>query len=165
MRITTKLDFKTYYRFSLNLLYRRFIMIFITILAVMWLIGSLIYFLGYTTFFVDPPFFLLIVSLIILAYPIWMFYSAKKYFKSNLKLKESIVYEFNPDTIKMTGESFHSEMSWSTVYKVVETKKWMLIYQSKSAANLIQISEFEDKLNEFRTLIKATKVKATLRNN
>ena len=138
-------------------------MIFITILAALWLIGSSLYFLGYTTFFVDPPYFLLIVSLIILSYPLWLFYSAKKYFKSNLKLKENIVYEFNLDTIKMTGDSFHSEMSWSTVYKVVETKKWILIYQSKSAANLIQISDFEDKLNEFKTLVKATKVKATLR--
>ena len=163
MNITTKIDFKTYYRFTLNLLYRRFIMIFITILAILWLIGSIIYFLGYRTFFVEPPYFLLVFSLFILSYPILLFFTSKKYFNSNLKLKESIVYEFNTETIKMTGESFHSEMSWSTVYKVVETKKWILIYQSKSAANLIQISDLGDKLNEFRTLVKGTKVKATLR--
>ena len=162
MRITTKLDFKTYYRFTLSMTYRRFIMVFATILAILWLIGSSVYFFGYNTFFVDPPYFLLVVSLIILSCPIWLTYSAKKHFNSNLKLKESIVYEFYPDIIKMTGESFHSEMSWSTIYKVVETKKWILIYQSRTAANLLRISDFEDKLDEFKALVKETKVKATL---
>jgi hypothetical protein len=53
--------------------------------------------------------------------------------------------------MKLTGETFNTEMKWDKTYKIEELKNWFLIYQSKKTANIIpkinltveQIQSFE----------------------
>ncbi len=44
----------------------------------------------------------------------------------------------------MEGESFNAKLSWNKIYKVKETKNWILIFQSRQVANLILKSDIWD---------------------
>lgn len=70
-----------------------------------------------------------------------------------------MIYEFTNDKIIISGESFHTELSWDKTYKVLELNKWILIYQSRLAANILAKEAFGDQLDAFKTLVKSTKIR------
>jgi hypothetical protein len=59
-----------------------------------------------------------------------------------------------------TGETFKSEMSWTKLYRVQELRNWILIYQSKTAANIIPKESFGEILSEFKRLVVESNVKS-----
>ncbi len=56
-------------------------------------------------------------------------------------IQEIVSYEFSNETIRINGESFSSEISWNSILKVEQVRKWILIYQSKMVANIIPKSD------------------------
>jgi hypothetical protein len=61
--------------------------------------------------------------------------------------------------MKITGETFSSEMDWSKIYKVLELKNWILIYQSKLIANAIPKESFDDNLESFKEIVRNKNIK------
>ncbi len=53
--------------------------------------------------------------------------------------------ELAGEEIKIRGESFYMEILWSKIYKIVEKKKWFLIYQNNLSAILIPKKELSPK--------------------
>jgi hypothetical protein len=96
----------------------------------------------------------------ILIYPIITYINSKKMFSSSVRLQEEITYEFTNDKIKITGETFNSEMDWAKTYKVLELKEWILIYQNKMIANVIPKELFGDNLQEFKVKVQNNNIKA-----
>ena len=93
--------------------------------------------------------------LIILILPFSIYRNAKKNFESTPRIQEKINYEFTNEQIKISGESFTTELTWEKTYKVLELKNWILIYQNPRVANVIPKEAFGNNLGEFRELVRS----------
>jgi len=94
------------------------------------------------------------------------YFRLKNAFFSNKKIQEEIVYTFTDEKVQTKGETFEGDFAWNTVYKIKETKDWLLIYQSKTTMNMVPKKYFSDsQISELRNIIKKSNVKAKLLNN
>jgi len=94
------------------------------------------------------------------------YFRLKNAFFSNKKIQEEIVYTFTDEKVQTKGETFEGDFAWNTVYKIKETKDWLLIYQSKTTMNMVPKKHFSDsQISELRNMIKKSNVKAKLLNN
>ena len=165
IRIESKLSLKEYIRLMYRLTYRKPMVIIISLIGFFMLILSALYFLGLYRSTDQPPYSQLAAGLFVsLVLPFSVYRAAKRQFNSNERLKELIVYEFNPEHIQITGESFRSELTWSKTHKIIEISDWIIIYQSKLVANVIPRRCFEPhQLDIFRNLVKSTNVRFRLK--
>jgi len=154
--IESKLIFKDYLKLMYVLTYRKPVIIIITIIGILSLIMSLLYFGGIKMPYKSPPYSQLFFGIVIVfLFPVLIYISAKRMFASSARLQERITYEFTDEIIRVTGESFKSEMDWMKIYKIVELKSWFLIYQNKRAANLIAKETLRDQQGAFKKLIQS----------
>ncbi len=94
------------------------------------------------------------------------YFRLKNAFFSNKKIQEEIIYTFTDEKVQTKGETFEGDFAWNTVYKIKETKDWLLIYQSKTTMNMVPKKYFSDsQISELRNIIKKSNVKAKLLNN
>jgi len=94
------------------------------------------------------------------------YFRLKNAFFSNKKIQEEIVYTFTEEKVQTKGETFEGDFAWNTVYKIKETKDWLLIYQSKTTMNMVPKKYFSDsQISELTNMIKKSNVKAKLLNN
>jgi hypothetical protein len=162
MRIESELTHKDYQRIMFSLAGRKPITIILLVLGFSLTAASVLFFLGFNIPFQDPPYLQLFLGLfIIFLYPLFFFLSVRKTYKTHLRLQERIVYEFNQDKIIVTGETFKSEMDWSKIYRIVEFKNWILIYQNKLIANIVKKESFGPDIQHFRDLAKRNNIKLT----
>lgn len=105
-------------------------------------------------------------AILILFIAIRSFFSVRFAFNSNKNIQESITYIFTDDKIRMVGETFDEDVTWSSVYKVKENKDWFLMYQSAKVMNMVPKKFFtKGQVSELRNMIKANHVKAKLRED
>jgi len=83
----------------------------------------------------------MIVTIFTLYVLIIGYFRANRVFKGNYRLSENITYTLSEEGVESKGESFSGQYTWDKVYRVRIVKKWLLIYQSRSSANLIKIHE------------------------
>ncbi len=144
--------------------YRRPMIIFLTISGLIMFIFSVLHFTDIDMQVDNPPYFQLAFGFIIIAIiPFSIYIESKKNFSSHGRLKEKIIYEFTDEKISITGETFHSDMDWTKVYKVLELNSWILIYQNRQIFNLLPKESFGDNLQEFRNMVKSKGIKAKLK--
>ncbi len=94
------------------------------------------------------------------------YFRLKNAFYSNKKIQEEIVYTFTDEKVQTKGETFEGDFAWNTVYKIKETKEWLLIYQSKTTMNMVPKKYFsQSEIIELRKIIGKNNVKAKLLNN
>lgn len=94
------------------------------------------------------------------------YFRLKNAFYSNKKIQEEIVYTFTDEKVQTKGETFEGDFAWNTVYKIKETKDWLLIYQSKTTMNMVPKKYFsQSEIIELRKIIEKNNVKAKLLNN
>lgn len=94
------------------------------------------------------------------------YFRLKNAFFSNKKIQEEIIYTFTEEKVQTKGETFEGDFAWNTVYKIKETKAWLLIYQSKTTMNMVPKKYFSDsQISELRNMIKKSNVKAKFLNN
>lgn len=164
MRIESKLTIKDYQRIMFNLNGRKPIVIILFILGFALIVTSVLYFIGFKIPFSEPPYFQLFLGLfIVILYPLFFILSVRKTFMTHLRLHERIIYEFNPDKIIITGETFKSEMNWSKIYRIQELRNWILIYQNRLIANIIKKDTSGIDIKYFRELVSMNKVKANFK--
>jgi hypothetical protein len=65
-------------------------------------------------------------------------------YKTDKRIKEEILYEFNSSGVKVTGESFNFNFDWKSIHKIKILNGWLFIYQNRLSASMIKI----DKANE-----------------
>ena len=97
--------------------------------------------------------------------PILVYIYARKNYNTNKRISESISYTFDKDTIQITGESFDSKFTWDKIYRVTESKNWILIWQNPQVANVVPKRDFqEEELQAFKNMVSLhSKVKNKLR--
>ena len=160
MRVEVKIEFKKYLYLMYLLAYKRPIMIFSLVIGLLMIVFSILYFLGFGEIIENPPYYQLIFGLFFIGYlPFSIWYSAKRNFLTQGILQEKLIYDFTTDKIKITGETFNTELDWAKVYKVVELKNWIQIYQSRLIFNLISKESLDVKLKDFRELMKEKNIK------
>lgn len=155
--VTLKLSQQQYIRAVIYLNYRRFRayhthligLIFITYTLFMFELSS------------EIELFNLVIGLLLFLFnPISLYFGARKMYRlPQSRISEALTYTFTSEQLSIKGETFTSEMTWSKLYKVVETKNWMLIYQNKGMANVLPKSAISAELPEIRRIIGLTGIK------
>lgn len=102
-----------------------------------------------------------IVALAIL--PAFTYLAAKRNYAANPRIKENIEYKFEKDYLFVEGESFKSQLSWDKIYKVTQTKNWVLIWRNRQVANAIPKEDiWEGERAELKNILSAHKIKNNL---
>lgn len=163
MKIITKIEFKDYLNWNIQMILRRPIMLVFPIAISFILFNNIDLILSFDIFSVI---YVVVVLLIIIWMPIKTRQKIKKDFESNKTLQEEITYQFTNEKIEITGETFHSEVSWTTVFKVNELKDWFMIYQGNNAVNLVPKKNFTpQQKQDLRNLITSHNIKCKLRKD
>lgn len=162
MTIKTQIQFKEYLHLLYKLTYQKPLNIGLTIVGGLLL---LVFLLDITTSLLAGVaithhflfmFLVLWGSLTTFLIPFGVYRQAKKTYFTDGRIKELITYEFTPEALNVQGESFSATLSWNKLYKAVEMKDWILLYQNHLVANLIpkRVLE-EEQLHALRTILKA----------
>jgi hypothetical protein len=139
--LTTKLSIDDYIKVNYHLMYRKFSMKFMTGFGLLLLLIVAFSFNNFKEF----PWFLLIFAFFIsIGQPVIVYFTVKKNYKSNGRISETIIYEFDNESIQMTGESFNSKLTWNKIYSVTENKDWILIWQNRQIANVVPKRNFKN---------------------
>jgi len=153
IQVITKIPEEDYLKLLFRQFYKKPVFIVLLIIGFIQLLLSLLHF---TNIFNEQPYTnLLIGFLIIVIIPILIYRNAIKNYKSNRRLNETIIYEFDLEQIRIKGESFKSEMDWKKIHKLKETKDFILIYHNKTVANIILKKDFKNNdLLRFKEMVK-----------
>jgi hypothetical protein len=83
-------------------------------------------------------FFMVVYPILILALnPLSVYMTAKRSFRSIKTNGETIEYHFEDSGLLTKGETFSMESTWDTIYKVTQTKNWIMIWRNRQVANPI----------------------------
>jgi hypothetical protein len=135
MTITSRLTQKDFINANLVLLYSRiFVKIMTGIILLIFLSGIALEISGKNRSGIQP---ILTPFIILTVLPVSTYFAAKKNFNSDKRIGEQIEYTFNREDLFVKGESFHAQLSIEKIFKVTQTKNWLLVWQSKQIANVI----------------------------
>lgn len=165
IKIQSKIELKDYIKLMYKLTYNRPITVFITIIGIFQLLASVLCFLGVHQIDTEPYFIFILGVFITVFLPFSIYRSSVKTFKSNKRLSEAMQYEFSDEIVKIHGDSFNTEFTWSKIYKILELKDWIIIYQDKLVANILpKKALLPEQLNELKTFMSSlTGVKVNLK--
>ncbi|MBA2610442.1 MAG: YcxB family protein [Bacteroidetes bacterium] len=164
IEISTKLNINDYIKATFQLFYRKWSMILLTVIG----ISMLLMIPASNNFFNKFPIGQLVFGLIFtVALPILIYINARKNYRSNKRISETINYEFDNTEIRLNGESFSANLTWDKTYSVTENNYWILIWQNKQVVNIIPKKDFTvEKLNFFKEIVnKQTGLKNKLKRD
>lgn len=153
IKITSNITKQEFIRLFFKIRYKSPVVIIITsIFAAPLILVPIYYLLGkYEGYYQSPIQHFMFSLLISIALPIGAFISAKMQLKSNKRLEESLIYEFDKDKIQIQGETFSSTFDWSKIHKVKELGNYILIYHQPLVFNIISKKNFStEQLATFR---------------
>ncbi|MCR5545600.1 MAG: YcxB family protein [Lachnospiraceae bacterium] len=104
----------------------------------------------------------IVLGLALLLYsPITLFIRSKAQIASSAVLQHSLGYEFNDEGVLVStdvslenGGENSALLPWKDIYKIVETKKQLLIYSSRVNAYIIPVEQLGEKRDALKTYIK-----------
>jgi hypothetical protein len=98
------------------------------------------------SFLPEPQFYqCTTLGLIFLVQPTVIYLTIRRTYVSSNHLGETLEMTFDPELIRITGESFYTELAWARIFKVVELRKWYMIYQNTLSAVLVPKRAFNGK--------------------
>jgi len=161
--LTIKLSINDYIKANYHLVYRRWTFKFITGTGIFLLLILLTSIDELTEFPWLPLGFGLFMTF---GLPILLYFVAKRNYKSDGRISETIVYEFDSDNFLVEGESFNSKQSWNKVYSVTESKDWIVIWQNKQIGNFVPKRDFkEGELQKLKGMVRVhTNVKTKFKS-
>ena len=93
------------------------------------------------------------IGLFLILMPVAVIVQSNKNFHATRMLNERTSYEFDAKNIHIMGETFSSTIEWSSLFKVKELKRWVLLYTGENVANIVSknslSSEDMDTLRSF----------------
>jgi len=134
MVITTQLSLKDFINISFFLFFRKITIIFFMSLMVVWFVVYTIINIAATkgSYYDFIP---MTVGLSIL--PLMTYLSAKRNYKANSRISETIEYHIKPSLLTLKGESFTTDYTWNQLYNVNQTRNWVIVWQTRQVANFI----------------------------
>lgn len=160
--VTTKMTFPEFRKLNFKILYAKKWVVALSIFGILFVLASVIMAMVHYYTILDSDYYAIgiILTTMPITLPLTVFLVAKKGFKSNSMIQESITYEFSEASLKANGESFSSEYKWERLHKVDMTNDWLLLYQSKMVANFVKIKDVNNaNLEELKDLLKIKGIK------
>lgn len=160
IKIESKISLKDYTRLLYLLTYRKPVIIMISLLGLLLVVFSVLYFLGEFSAFDKPPYLALLTGLFVLIiFPLSISLSAKRNFRSEPFLREKILYTFCPDQITIRGDTFSQIIAWDRIYRFRRLGKWFLFYRDKYRLNfMFRNSLSQEQRDRFVKLIKQKRI-------
>ncbi len=155
MRVTfdVKLTSNDIFRFNIYQAYRGMQGI-ISILLPAVIIGAVIK--NYSDFGPANVALYLGIALVLLLYiPVSLWFRSKKVLKTNEVLANTLHFEFEEETICVSQDDQKAEFQWENVYKMVATKKLVLLYTNRLNAYIIPREQIKDEYVDLATLAKS----------
>lgn len=166
--IKPKYTLKEYLRFVFTNKFNSFVFKFIIAIAFLMLIFDFLFWFnliersvfknGLPTMNIVFPF------LIFLGYPTIIYFTTKKSFNNNFRLKEDFSIIFNSEYFQEKGETFDVKTPWKNLKLVSEDKNNFLIKHSKPLTSFYPKRFFTNQqIIEFRELIRSVDIKNRLK--
>jgi hypothetical protein len=134
VRIQSKIEFPTYRRLMFRLSYANPALLLVHFLAICMIVFYLLRGTGEFFFY---------FSILFVAYlPVVIYRSAARNYKTSKMIHELASYEFTPEKIIVTGQSFNCTMEWRSLYKTMEVKGCFLLFANRQGAMIIPKSAF-----------------------
>lgn len=163
MKVITKIEFRDYLSWNIQMILRKPIMLVFPIAISIILFNNLDIILSFDIF---SLLYVAVILLIIIWIPIRTRKKIKNDFESNKSIQEEITYQFSNEKIEIVGETFHSEVSWTTIFKINELKNWFMIYHGNNTVNLVPKKNFtQQQKQDLRTLITSHNITSKLRKD
>lgn len=160
-------SFQDYLRLMFQVAYRRWTYIIITLLGAIQI--PLIALMFIIPDFYDPnqltSSFLLIVFAFMM--PMMLYFRTRTYYFGNASFLQEIKAIFTKERIEFMGLKRDASISWDRIQKVVETRDWLVFYQTKYFFNFTPKDAFksESDLVKLRKMIRSKPhVKAKLKS-
>lgn len=132
MTIRSQLSEKEFIQVSLVMMYSKSATRTIALVAFIFL------FVGVSVFLADSrndhPLSILIPLAMLTALPLSVYLSARKAYKTVHQLRETVMYSIDNNQLAVTGETYSATYRWDDIYKVSQSKNWILIWQDKQRA-------------------------------
>ena len=94
--------------------------------------------------------------------PLLIYARASRAFASS-NMGETIEYKFDQDSFNIKSKAFNSQMNWNKIFKVTQTKNWLLIWPNKDIATPIPKKDIQStEMNELKEILISNKVKNNL---
>lgn len=155
MTIKTKISLKQYYKLLFGLAYKKPILKIIVgvgCVMVIWIAGYYFHFIP-----VPKPEIYQYITLLLIAVvqPIAIYLTIKRNYDSSNHLGEQLEINVTEGEIKITGESFYTELLWNKIFKVDESPNYFLIYQNNLSAIIIAKKDMTElEIQEFKNILK-----------
>lgn len=100
-------------------------------------------------------------AIFILYLPIAIHRGAKSGYASSKTVHETLSYTFSRQGVTAVGKTVNFSIQWQSLFKICETKSWILLYTNKQNVMLIPKSAFtsEQDVTRFREMIPAEVVR------
>ena len=155
MKVTfdVKLTSNDVFRFNIYQAYRGMQGI-ISVLLPAIIIGAVIK--NYSEFGLANALLYLAIAIVLFAYvPVSLWFRSKKVLKTNEVLANTLHFEFEEETICVSQDDQKAEFKWENVYKLVATKKLVLLYTNRLNAYIIPREQIKDAYADLATLAKS----------
>lgn len=155
MRLKAKVTFKQYLRLLYSLAYEKpglRLLVLVAFLLLLWIILSWL-----DLFNLPKPVIYQYITLILIvvAQPLVIYFTIRRNYLSSNHLRETLDMKLTDTRIEIRGESFYMEILWPRIFKIVERKRWFLIYQNNLSAIIIPKRHLEEsEIIEIREILK-----------
>ncbi|MBK7873446.1 MAG: YcxB family protein [Saprospiraceae bacterium] len=161
------ISFQDYLRLMYQVAYRRWTYIIITILgaiqipliAVMFIIPEL-----YNPNQLTSSFLLIVFAFMM---PLFLYFRTKTYYFGNISFQQEIKATFSKDIMEFSGLKRNASLSWDRIQKVVETRDWLVFYQTRYFFNFAPKNAFKSPsdLDKLRKIVRSkAHIKARLKS-
>lgn len=161
------ISFQDYLRLMFQVAYRRWTYIVITLLgaiqipliAIMFIIPELY----------NPDQLMSAFLLIVFAFmmPLFLYFRTRTYYFGNISFQQEIKATFSKDNIEFSGLKRNANLSWDRIQKVIETKDWLVFFQTRYFFNFAPKKAFKapSDLDKLRKIIRSKPhIKARLKS-
>jgi hypothetical protein len=138
--ISAKINFSDYLKGNYKLLYSLLWMQITSVIALISIIYYLIMTATNALVDVDSWFFFIAYIIFISAVftPLVMLIIYISAYKTDKRIKEDILYEFDSSGVKVTGQSFSFNFDWDSIHRIKILNGWLFIYQNRLSASMIK---------------------------
>ncbi len=151
--IESKLSLEDYRKVNLQLIYKRWSVIFMTVLGFIMLFFTILILIILPDTTITIACIAVVGMIYILLYPVLTYFSSKSNYASQKRIGEAVTYTFDDETIRSKGESFESTFTWDKVYRISQTKQFLLLWESKVTAHIVPLKYCSaEQLNAIRTI-------------
>ncbi len=171
MEFTINVSKKDYISFNFYFLYSglRGVLIFSTVILLLlidsWIIYDII--ISKSMLFSPVRIVAFTITLFYMILPFTVYQQASRIYKTDVYLREPQLYKFFDNSITISSPASSVTITPDKVFKIIENKKYILLYIAANKAFIIPKIQIQEQLNQFKDFIRniVAKDRIKLRNS